>query len=145
MGEPARVREARLEDAPAIAALVAQLGYPTPPAEMKARLAVLLARPDHVIFVADVSGSVVGLVGAYLVEALEFTGAYGRLTGMVVDEKWRGRGIGRLLMERIERWLREQGARMLILTSGNQRAEAHRFYRRLGYTETGLRFAKLLE
>ena len=62
MGEPARVREARLEDAPAIAALVAQLGYPTPPAEMKARLAVLLARPDHVIFVADVSGSVVGLV-----------------------------------------------------------------------------------
>jgi GNAT superfamily N-acetyltransferase len=53
-------------------------------------------------------------------------------------------GIGRRLMERIEAWLRDHGATRLTLTSGKQRTEAHRFYRRLGYEETGLRFVKRL-
>jgi GNAT superfamily N-acetyltransferase len=138
------IRETQLEDAPDITALVTQLGYPVAPEEMRDRLARLMARPDHVVFVAESSNCIVGLVGVYLVDALEFSGKYGRLTGMVVDENWRGRGIGRLLMDWIESWLIEQGARMLILTSGSQRSEAHQFYRHLGYAETGLRFAKLL-
>lgn len=140
----ATIRGARLEDAPAIARLVTQLGYPVGAQEMGDRLERLLARTDHVLFVAESSAGIVGLVGAYLVEALEFSGRYGRLTGMVVDENWRGRGIGRLLMEWMESWLREQGIRTLILTSGSQRKESHQFYRHLGYAETGLRFAKQL-
>ena len=43
-----------------------------------------------------------------------------------------------------ETWLREHGACRATLTSGNQRVEAHEFYRNLGYENTGLRFAKKL-
>jgi GNAT superfamily N-acetyltransferase len=138
------IREAKLTDAPAIARLVTQLGYPTSSSEMENRLQTLLAHSDYITLVAEVSSTVVGLVGAYVGHAIEFTGTYGRLTVLVVDEQWRGHGIGKALMGRIERWLRGQGATRIVLTSGKQRAEAHRFYERLGYSETGVRFVKRL-
>ena len=139
------IREAKLTDAPTIARLVTQLGYPTSSIQMEKRLQILLAHSDYITLVAEVSGSVVGLVGVYLGHAIEFSTTYGRLTGLVVDEKWRGRGIGKMLMEYIERWSREQGATLITLTSGKQRAQAHRFYESLGYDETGLRFVKRLD
>jgi GNAT superfamily N-acetyltransferase len=76
--------------------------------------------------------------------ALEFDGPCGRLLGLVVDQPFRGRGIGRRLMEWTERWLKERGVAKLTLTSGHQRKEAHDFYRHLGYADTGLRFWKNL-
>ena len=71
--------------------------------------------------------TVVGLVGAYIGYALESTETYGRLTGMVVDEQYRGKGVDRLLMERIESSLLERGVKRLFLTSGSHRTEAHDF------------------
>jgi hypothetical protein len=47
-------------------------------------------------------------------------------------------------MQHIEGRLRERGVTMLTLSSGNYRAEAHAFYRALGYDATGLRFVKSL-
>ncbi len=142
---PCIIRAVELTDAPEIATLVTQLGYPTSAAEMEGRLKVLLSQANYTIYVATIEDSVVGMVGAYLGYALEYDGPYGRLTGLVVDEKWRGRGLGKLLMEKIESWVMQRGASWLILTSGVHRTNAHRFYRNLGYQETGLRFAKRLE
>ena len=138
------IRKAELADAPDIAHLVSLLGYPVSPEEMEERLRVMFAHPEYVIFVAEGEQRVIGLVGAYTCYGLELSGRYGRLTGLVVDEKWRGRGIGRSLMDKIEGWLKEQGARALTLTSGKHRTEAHPFYEHLGYAETGLRFVKYL-
>ena len=138
------IRPVKTTDAPDLARLVSQLGYPSSAEEMTERMEALFRRPDYVLFVAETSGRVVGLVGAFLGYALEFSGPWGRLMGLVVDEPFRGQGIGRRLMEWIEGWLRDHGATRLTLTSGKQRADAHRFYRRLGYEETGLRFSKSL-
>jgi len=138
------ILEAKTTDAADLARLVSQLGYPSTEQDMAERLEALAGQPEYVLFVAEESGRIVGLVGAFLGYALEFSGPWGRLMGLVVDEPYRGRGIGRRLMERIEGWLRDHGATRLTLTSGKQRTEAHRFYRRLGYEETGLRFVKRL-
>jgi GNAT superfamily N-acetyltransferase len=137
-------RKARIDDSSAIARLVTQLGYPTTPLEMEERLKPLLSHPEDTTIVAEASGQVVGLVGAYLGHALEFDSTYGLLTGLVVDERWRGRGLGRTLMDHIERWLREQGASRVTLTSGKHRIAAHRFYEAIGYDATGVRFGKPL-
>ena len=96
------------------------------------------------MWVAEVSGRVVGLAGVFVHLALEYDGNYGRLLGLVVDEPFRGQGIGQKLLDQTERWLRERGVNRLTLTSGKQRTEAHKFYRRLGYAETGFRFGKSL-
>jgi len=111
---------------------------------MGERLLQLLARPEYITLVADVSGEVVGMVGASLGHALEFDGPYGRLTGLIVDARWRGRGLGRLLMHAVESALRGRGAAVLTLTSGKHRSEAHAFYEAIGYEVTGIRFARRL-
>jgi GNAT superfamily N-acetyltransferase len=138
------VREAVMTDAPAIACLLEQLGYPALPDEMKGRLQALITHRDYMVFVAETSGHVVGLVGAHIACSLEFTGRYGRLTDLVVHEKWQGRGIGKCLMAGIEEWLREQSAVLAVVAGGMQRTRAHRFYRSLGYGETGIQFVKQL-
>ena len=138
------IREVKPADAPDLARLITQLGYPSSQGEIEKRMTVLARLPDHATFVAELDGRIVGLVGAYMDYALEIDGAYGRLMGLVVDEAFRGQGVGARLMEWIEGWLRDHGATRLTLTSGKQRIDAHRFYRNLGYEETGLRFARPL-
>jgi GNAT superfamily N-acetyltransferase len=139
-----QIREAQATDSPAITRLVAQLGYPTAEAEIQKRLAPILAHPDYALWVAEISGQVVGLTGVFVHLALEYDGFYGRLLGLVVDEPYRKQGIGKKLLDQTERWLRERGVNKLTLTSGTQRIGAHKFYRRLGYAETGFRFGKNL-
>jgi GNAT superfamily N-acetyltransferase len=136
------IRPATKDDSTAITRLITQLGYPATPEEITRRLASILAHPDYAMWVAEVSGRVVGVTGVFIHLALEYDGYYGRLLGLVVDEACRGQGIGKQLLDQTEGWLRERGVDKLTLTSGKQRTEAHKFYRRLGYAETGLRFGK---
>jgi len=138
------LRPATIGDAAPIAGLLTQLGYPTTPSNMEKRLGRLLSHPDYTTFVAASSGEIVGLVGAYLGHALEFDVRYGRFTGLVVDTRWRGRGLGKALMRHVEEWLKGQGVSHVTLTSGNHRVEAHAFYKASGYEATGVRFAKHL-
>jgi GNAT superfamily N-acetyltransferase len=56
--------------------------------------------------------------------------------GLVVDERFRGSGVGRLLMQQAEDWAREKGYREVVLRSNVIREHAHRFYESLGYTVT---------
>lgn len=57
-------------------------------------------------------------------------------TMLVIEPDFRGRGGGRLLMERWERDMREQGFGM-VMTSTQVDEEAQHFYRKLGYRDSG--------
>jgi GNAT superfamily N-acetyltransferase len=138
------LRHAVLADVPAIAGLVTQLGYPTSAADMDARLQRLLALPHHTVVVAEGSGRIAGMAGGCVEYAFDLNAPYGRVTALVVDERWRRLGIGRLLMRRVEQWCAEHGAERVTLTSGNHRPESHKFYKSIGYEATGLRFIKKL-
>ncbi len=138
------IREAGMADATSIASLVTQLGYPSEPAEMAGRLKVLFSLPEYIIFVAEADGDIVGMVGAYMAYSLEFSGMYGRLTTLIVEESRRGEGIGKQLVEGIESWLKRQGAILCVVTSSSRRSDSHRFYENNGYLNTGIRFTKRL-
>ena len=56
--------------------------------------------------------------------------------GLVVDEKYRDSGVGRLLMQQAEQWARKQGYSEVVLRSNVIRTRAHTFYESLGYTVT---------
>jgi GNAT superfamily N-acetyltransferase len=129
------IRAAKAEDAPAMAGLCGQLGYPSATDEVGRRLAVLLARPDHAVFVAEREGvGVVGWVHVYLSPLLE-RDLQSEIGGLVVDEAHRGLGAGRVLMAQAERWTAEHGGHAVRLRSNVIRKEAHEFYRRLGYED----------
>jgi GNAT superfamily N-acetyltransferase len=139
------VRTATLADAKAIANLVTALGYPTNTADMKRRLGALFADENYATFVAELDGAVQGMAGACQALFYEKNGVYVRLVALVTSEESSGRGIGAALVKEVERWGRARHAVEIFINSGIQRESARRFYERLGYRVTGVRFSKELE
>ena len=52
-----------------------------------------------------------------------------------VDSTYRGKGIGKMMMEYAINYAKDNGATRMELTSGNQREAAHRFYLTLGFAK----------
>jgi GNAT superfamily N-acetyltransferase len=126
------VRLANPDDASALAALTVQLGYDVDAASVARRLSRILADSDARMFVAEVGGVVAGRVHAAIAQHLE-SDPFVTIGGMVVDERFRGRGVGRALMQRVEAWAAERGCGLVRLSSSITRTGAHRFYEQLGY------------
>jgi len=137
-------RSVQLSDAPAVAALMTQLGYPSTPQDSERRLKRMLAHADYAGVVAESDDEVVALVLVHLEHGLEYDAIYGRIMGLVVDDRWRGRGLGKQLMQHVERWCKDRGADRIVLTSANRRLDSHKFYDAIGYERTGIRFARWL-
>ncbi|MCC7462686.1 MAG: GNAT family N-acetyltransferase [Gammaproteobacteria bacterium] len=127
-----QIRLAIPADAPAVARLSAQLGYPSSEDLTRVRLQGLLSSSNHRVIVADVAGAAVGWATAEIRRSLESDPRV-ELTGLVVAATSRRGGVGRRLVEDIERWAVERGCRELFLRSNVVRQEAHPFYERLGY------------
>lgn len=139
------IRPARLDDAEALAPLMAQLRDPGTPAQVRARLERLAEHADYHMLVAERDGRVIGMAGLMRGMAHHYEGTYARVVALAVSPEARGGGVGTALMRASEAWAREVGAGSVHLTSGIQREEAHRFYRTLGYEATGVRFFRKLD
>lgn len=139
-----KIISACLDDSSAIACLISQLGYSTSSDEMKERLAAILLDSNLMTIVAEYRKEVVGVIGVGVSRYYEKNGTYGRLLVLVVDERCRGQGIGSSLVTEAERWFKVRNVTSIIVNSGNHRTEAHRFYKRFGFVETGVRFVKSL-
>ncbi len=126
------VRFAGLEDAEAIARLSGQLGYPSTAAEAVARLLEIRRREDHAVFVAESGGTLLGWLHVLVSYSL-LTDTAAEVAGLVIDERHRSAGVGRVLMEHAEQWARNMGCRLVRLRSNVVRTRAHAFYERLGY------------
>jgi GNAT superfamily N-acetyltransferase len=137
------IRDAEASDAEAIAGLLEQLGYTADTAGVEARLERLAIVGDRVV-VADVEGRPVGLAHLQVTPALERDRPAAKIGALVVDEARRGEGVGRALVEAMEREARTRGCEILFLTTAARRKDAHGFYVRVGLEETGKRFAKEL-
>jgi ribosomal protein S18 acetylase RimI-like enzyme len=87
---------------------------------------------------------VVGFIGTRAGPLYERDGQYGQIMALAVAEDYQRRGIGRTLMDAAELMLIARGVCILVVTSGNQRADAHAFYEKAGYTFTGRRYTKIV-
>ena len=127
------IRSATFADAPEIARLSAQLGYPADVAVFADRLRRLLPLPTHDVLVSDLgNGRLAGFVGVeqrLMIEA----GERAEIVGLVVDADARRGGTGRALVAAAEAWTRARGMHALFLRSNVVRPEAHPFYERLGF------------
>lgn len=57
----------------------------------------------------------------------------GQIEGVRVDHRHRGQGVGEALFRYAIDSAREQGCRLVQLTTDKHRQDAHRFYERLGF------------
>jgi len=139
----ATIRDAHAADAEAIAALLTQLGYPTDADAVEGRLERLAVVGDRVL-VADVDGRPVGLAHLQVTPAIEHERPVAKLGALVVDEAWRGTGVGRALVRAVEEEARLRGCGFLYLTTSERRADAHAFYERAGFEHMGRRYTRTL-
>jgi N-acetylglutamate synthase-like GNAT family acetyltransferase len=138
------IRNARPRDAGVLAQLLVQLGYPTSTEAVSARMARLAASTADRLVVAELDNEVVGVASLHLSLSVEHDEPAAKLSAIVVDERHRGRGVGEALVKALEAEARERGCALIFLTTAERRKDAHAFYRRLGFQETGRRFAKSL-
>jgi GNAT superfamily N-acetyltransferase len=88
---------------------------------------------DHAVFVAEVaSGEIAGWIGLFVYRMVE-ADARVEISGLVVDERFRSKGIGEQLLARAEQWAGEKDCKAIGLRSNVIRERAHAFYVRHGY------------
>jgi GNAT superfamily N-acetyltransferase len=137
------IRDAGPADAGAIATLLGQLGYPTDPGVVPARLERLAIVGDRVV-VAEAEGEVAGLAHLQVSPAIEHDRPAAKIGALVVDESRRGAGIGRALVDALTAEARARGCGVLFLTAAERRDDAHLFYERVGLEQTGRRYSRTL-
>ena len=140
--ESVAIRKASVDDSEPIATLVTGLGYPTSTNQMRRRLETILDDNQYQTFVAWEDGQVLGFVGTRSGPLYEDDECYGQIMALAVAPSRQRRGVGRMLLQVAESTLIERGVRVLVVTSGNQRSNAHAFYERCGYSFTGRRYKK---
>jgi GNAT superfamily N-acetyltransferase len=126
------IREARPQDYARIAELAGQLTYPSSPDEIAKRFDGMRRSGENAVFVALLGGEIAGWVAVFVYRVVE-ADARAEISGFVVDERFRSRGVGMHLLARVERWARENGCRAIGLRSNVIRDRAHAFYERNGY------------
>jgi GNAT superfamily N-acetyltransferase len=131
-----RIRPVDRHDTARLVVLLDQLGYPTDAADVHERLSYWLPDQASVLLGADDAGELIGVAALHVCPMLERTGRFGRLVAMVVDDRYRGQGVGRSLLTEIERRAYAAGCIVMEVTSSVHRDAAHRFYAGLGYQDT---------
>ena len=128
-----QIRLAQAEDAGRLADLATQLGYPSTAEDIAARLRQIQADPSDAVFVAEVPGrGACGFAHMHAGIALE-SGPRAEIVGLVTDASLRSLGIGGMLVAEAERWTRSKGFSNICVRCNVVRADAHRFYERLGF------------
>ena len=144
--EGVRVRPPLPTDAPTLAALAGELGYPTSAEALLGRLAALHPTDAAVIVSTDADDVPTGWchveLRRTLVEPLSAL-----IVGLVIGEAHRSGGIGVELLGAAERWARARGCERLVVATRIARERAHRFYAREGYevSKTSYFLTKVLD
>ncbi len=138
------IRGAVQADAVDVAGLLGQLGYPMESRDAASRLEALARDPDATVLVAAGYGPVVGVVVVNWCRMLHHARPLARITTLVVDDRERGCGIGRILVKAASQTARMAGCDVLELTTGMHREAAHAFYRAIGFEQSSLRFSRSL-
>ena len=129
-----QIRECRIADYRSIYDLnQSAFGHDFPLEKTKRRLAEILKRDTDKIYVACLDGQVVGYIHGGDYECT-FSEPLKNILSLAVDTGFRGKGIGKALLNAVEDWARECGCCGVRLVSGFDRTNAHEFYLHCGYT-----------
>jgi len=101
------------------------------------------ADSNHLLSISELEAHDCKLLGAYIdfklvgIGACKFCDGYGELKRFYVDKAHRNFGIGRLILEEIEKLIRVADLPLARLETGVRQVEALSFYKKLGFKERG--------
>ena len=146
-----KIREAQNKDTIVILGLLYELGRPKPQndsevKEFKKMIKRYISNPDKKIFVAETNEDViVGMVSIMMLPRLNQINFETYITELIVLKKYQRCGIGEKLIGSCIEFGKQKGSHRIRLESGNQRKEAHEFYKKLGFEQPSLSFTKNLK
>ena len=139
----ASVRDATEDDLPRLIELLGYLSMreqredPSQLDRYRAAFAAIAADANQRLLVLDLDGRIIGSTVLIIVPNLSNQARpWAQVENVVVHPDLRGRGYGEQLMRHALDAARAAGCYKLVLTSNKERADAHRFYRRLGFQTT---------
>ena len=65
-----------------------------------------------------------------------------QITDLIVTTRWRGRGVGAVLIDTAELFARDKSARSIAITTLTENAKARHTYRALGFQESAVTFER---
>lgn len=144
--EAVLIREASEVDLAAILAIYSQLGMEDGAVlswdDAKKIFNQMKTYPDYTVYVAVYGTTVVGSFALLIMDNLGHKGApSGVVEDVIVHQDWRGRGIGRTMMEEAMSLCASKGCYKLALTSNKLRHNAHVFYKVLGFDVHGFSYS----
>lgn len=124
------IRSYQEEDAYDLCRLFAQLDYPTDKEQLSQRL---IAVGNH---------EPIGMIGFAQMTMFEADEDYIRILALVVEKKFRRKGVARALMDAVKDFAKDAGITVLALNSARteERTAAHRFYKNQGFEQNGYGF-----
>lgn len=101
------------------------------------------------MFIATENCKAIGMVAGVICEA-EDTYCFssprrGRITELTVHSKYQGKGVGKALLNEIEKYFSEQKCKCIILDVVAYNESARRFYERNGLFERTVEIMKILD
>jgi ribosomal protein S18 acetylase RimI-like enzyme len=138
------IREAIIEDKIELSKLMSELTTKDiSSTDIENRLEFVSSSPYDWLYVYEEDESILETLGFRIRENIEEIYRYGEISVIVVSNQAKRKGIGRILMDFADKLAIEHKCKGAWLVTGNKRVEeAHKFYKALGFEETGVRFVK---
>jgi len=134
-------RLVQLYDDLAITEAPIEKGKQVSPDEYREVFSRIAADPNHHLLILEADGKVVATLVYILVPNLSHRACpWAIIENVIVDKEYRRWGLGRVLMDYALARSREAGCFRVQLCSSVQRAEAHLFYRSLGFEPSAYGF-----
>lgn len=101
-----------------------------------------LTKGKRGIILATTDSKIIGLVSFKLLERLNQSLREFWIPEIVVAEKYRRIGIGKLVIQKCEFIAKRKNCYRIRLESRNDRIDSHNFYKRIGFEQIALTFEK---
>lgn len=140
------IRELLITDLPALAELYFQFWEEESDiSQMEKQFEIIKKENRHILLVYEENGKVIGTVMGVVCRELYGTcRPFLVVENFIVDKNHRRKGIGKLLMNELERKARERNCTQMILVTEKDRADACGFYLSYGFQTNNAGYKKKL-
>ncbi len=128
-----KIREIRPDDAEAITRIQHSITKTSPKIDFKPIIEKRLKDSDHVSFVAEVEGKVVGYMVSYIIYGGFGIEKSAWIATLGVDPRFMGQGIGKLLAQKIVETHKEKGITHLFTSVKWDSVDLLSFFKTLGF------------
>ena len=143
------IRQATKTDIPIILGLLYELERPKPKDDaqeeiFEKKVKSYLKGSDKEILIAEQGTEIMGLASVIFLDRLNQEKQEMYIPELIVTKKHQYKDIGTILVKSCIELAKKNKCHRIRLESGNQRRNSHRFYKKMGFEQTALFFAKKL-